>query len=314
MSRRIHDDEPDTGESVVRALLRAELPHWAESQVEHLATSGTDNAMWRIRTNDGPDVVVRLPRRPAAAANVLGETSVLRHVHASEIGSIVRTPRVRHVGQPHERFAHHWSVLEWIDGSDAWTARTTLGRRQLSAVAAELATAVAAIGRADISGVSERAPGSRGGPLGPLLERLDGWLTLPAWNATHLIDVAAVRRLAAEAYEIVDEPVAKGFVHGDLIPGNLLVDRGHLTSIIDWGGAGRGDLAQDLAPAWAVLTNVERAVFREAVGFSEAAWIRGRTFELEHAVGGVLYYQPRKHPLGDVMARTLQRILASPRA
>lgn len=25
----------------------------------------------------------------------------------------------RHVGQPHEVFPHHWSVLEWIDGSDA---------------------------------------------------------------------------------------------------------------------------------------------------------------------------------------------------
>ena len=309
MSDRIHDDEPDTSESVVRALLRAELLHWAESRVEYLATSGTDNAMWRIRTNEGPDVVVRLPRRPQAAANVLGETSVLQQVHASEIGSVVRTPRVRHIGQPHERFASHWSALDWIDGTDAWAARTDLDRRQLTVLATELAYAVALTGRADIKGVSERAPGSRGGPLGPLLERLDSWLTNPAWNATHLIDVDAVRRLAAEAHEIVGEPVAEGFVHGDLIPGNLLVDQGHLTSIIDWGGAGRGDLAQDLAPAWSVLTAKERSVFKEAVGCSEAAWIRGRTFELEHAVGGVLYYIPKKHPLGDVMSRTLQRIL-----
>ena len=235
MSDRIHDDEPDTSESVVRALLRAELLHWAESRVEYLATSGTDNAMWRIRTNEGPDVVVRLPRRPQAAANVLGETSVLQQVHASEIGSVVRTPRVRHIGQPHERFAPHWSALDWIDGTDAWAARTDLDRRQLTVLATELAYAVALTGRADIKGVSERAPGSRGGPLGPLLERLDSWLTNPAWNATHLIDVDAVRRLAAEAHEIVGEPVAEGFVHGDLIPGNLLVDRGHLTAIIDWG-------------------------------------------------------------------------------
>lgn len=45
MSERIHDDEPDTSESVVRALLRAELSQWAQSPVEYLATSGTDNAM-----------------------------------------------------------------------------------------------------------------------------------------------------------------------------------------------------------------------------------------------------------------------------
>ncbi|MEM8621604.1 MAG: phosphotransferase [Actinomycetota bacterium] len=134
---------------------------------------------------------------------------------------------------------------------------------------------------------------------------------LSEWNAPALIDVAEVRRLVAEAREVVDEPVVEGLVHGDLIPGNLLVDQGRLTSIIDWGGAGRGDVAQDLAPAWAVLTAAERPAFCEAVAASGAAWIRGRTFELEHAVGGVLYYVPKNHALGDVMARTLHRILTS---
>ena len=131
----------------------------------------------------------------------------------------------------------------------------------------------------------------------------------PEWNAASLIDVDAVKRLAAEALEVVDEPVTEGFVHGDLIPGNLLLDGHRLTAIIDWGGAGCGDTAQDLAAAWSVLTAAERPAFKESVGADEAAWIRGRTFELEHAVGGVLYYVPRAHPLGDVMTRTLGRIL-----
>ena len=49
----------------------------------------------------------------------------------------------------------------------------------------------------------------------------------------------------------MDEPVVEGFVHGDLIPGNLLVDGGRLGAIIDWGGAGRGgilDLVQQSGP------------------------------------------------------------------
>jgi aminoglycoside phosphotransferase (APT) family kinase protein len=312
VSERIHDDEPDTSEPVVRALLRSELPNWAESPVEYLTTSGTDNAMWRIRTGELLDVVVRLPRRPGAAANVLSESELLQRIEMTEIGRVVRTPRVRHVGQPHECFAHHWSVLQWIDGTDAWTARDDLNGSALTTLAIELATTISIIGRTDIDGVRDRAPGNRGGPLGPLLENLEKWLSSPEWNASHLLDVSAVRRLAAEALEIIDEPVTTGFVHGDLIPGNLLVDDGHLTAIIDWGGAGRGDLAQDLAPAWAVLAPHERAAFKDAVACTDAAWIRGRTFELEHAVGGVLYYVPRRHPLGDVMSRTLGRILTSP--
>jgi len=312
VTNRIHDDEPDTSEPIVRALLEAECSQWAKSPIEYLETSGTDNAMWRVRRNDGPDVVVRLPRRPHAAAGVEQETAVLRQIAHTRIGSVVQTPLVRHAGQPHEVFPHRWSVLEWIGGSDAWTARNDLTARSRASLATDLGHAVSAISEITDVDVRQRQPGSRGGPLRPLLERLDRWLDNPEWNAASLIDVAAVRRLAAESLDVVHEPVTEGFVHGDLIPGNLLVEDGRLSAIIDWGGAGRGDPSQDFAPAWAVLETAERAAFREVVGANDAAWIRGRTFELEHAVGGVLYYVPRRHALGDLMARTLERILTNP--
>ncbi len=293
VSERIHDDEPDTSEPVVRSLLEAECPQWAQSPIEYLKTSGTDNAMWRISVADGPDMVIRLPRRPGAAAGVLHEAALLQQIEQTPIGSTVNTPKLRHVGEPHEVFPHHWTVLEWIHGSDAWTLRHDLDGRPLDALAIDLADAVNMIGTVAIDDARPRSPGSRGGPIVPLLERLEGWLHSAEWNAASLLEVAAVRRFAAEALEVVDEPVVQGFVHGDLIPGNLLVDEGRLNAIIDWGGAGWGDTAQDLAPAWSVLTGAERSAFREAVGADDAAWIRGRTFELEHAVGGVLYYVPK---------------------
>lgn len=308
---RIHDDEPDTSEPIVRALLESECSRWSNSPVHYLETSGTDNAMWRVRLDDEPDVVVRLPRRPGAAAGVSQEMVALKEIAHSRAGSMVKTPTVRHVGEPHEFFPHQWSVLEWLDGEDAWTLRNDLGGRELESLAADLGDVVAAIGEITGLDVRPRLAGSRGGPLEPLLDRLNGWLNNPEWNAASLVDVAAVKRLVAESLEVVDEPVNKGFVHGDLIPGNLLLDDGVLTAVIDWGGAGIGDIAQDLAPAWDVLTSHERQAFREAVGADDATWIRGRAFELEHAVGGVLYYAPRRHSLGDVMARTLDRILTN---
>ena len=142
----------------------------------------------------------------------------------------------------------------------------------------------------------------------PLLARLERWLDDPRWRAPELIDVERVRHLAADALHVPDA-ARTCFVHGDLIPGNLLVRSGRLTAILDWGGAGYGDPSQDLAPAWSVLGPAGRRRFREIVGADDAAWVRGRTIELEHAVGGVVYYVPRGHPLGDVMARTLSRIL-----
>jgi hypothetical protein len=65
--------------------------------------------MWRVATGGTPDVVVRLPRRPGAAAGVLQEVAVLQHIEQS---LALPTPIVRHIGKPHEVFPYHWSVLE----------------------------------------------------------------------------------------------------------------------------------------------------------------------------------------------------------
>ena len=307
---RIHDDEPDVGEAVVRRLLRTELPDWSQGRLDYLASSGTSNAMWRLRLDRPPDLIVRLPRRPSAAANVRREVAVLEALQRTS-GPLVKTPVVRHLGEPHESFPYHWSVLEWIDGTDAWQSERELDAAARIELAGELATFVTTLGSVTDIDLDARRPGQRGRPLRPLLHRLSEWLDDPQWNAPALLDVGAVRRLAAEAEEVAADAVTTGFVHGDLIPGNLLLDDGRLAAVIDWGSAGSGDVAQDLAPAWSVFDEPARTVFRDEVGADRAAWIRGRTFELEQAVGGVVYYVPKQHPLGDVMRRTLDRILAS---
>jgi aminoglycoside phosphotransferase (APT) family kinase protein len=308
VAERIHDDELDPSEETVRTLLFAQCSQWSDLPITYLRTAGTDNAMWRVHVPDSADVVVRLPRRRHAAETVGQELDLLRLISESSLASVVSTPPVRHLGEPHEVFPHGWGVLGWLDGSDAWSARASL-EGELESLAVDLAEAVLAIGTLTGVPAPRRKPGRRGGPIGPLVQRLDQWLEDPEWRASELVDVAAVRRLGAEALELSDEPVVPGFVHGDLIPGNLLVETGRLSGVIDWDSAGYADPAQDLAPAWAVLDGRSRHTFRQAVGMDDATWVRARTFELEHAVGGILYYTPRRHPLGDVMARTLDRIL-----
>jgi aminoglycoside phosphotransferase (APT) family kinase protein len=308
VAERIHDDELDTSEGVVRALLEAQCPELAGAPLTYLQAPGTTNAMWRVRRADGDDLVVRLPRLLRSAAKVPSEVGVLEAVASSWSMPSVRTPTVCHVGAPDEAYPHPWLVLGWLDGTDAWTARASIDHDDLD-LAAEVATLVHTIAGLDGVPARSRRDGERGGPIGPLLESLDWWLSDPQWDAGSFVDVAAIRRLADEARELEDLPVAPGFVHGDLIPGNLLVRDGRLAAAIDWGSCAIADPAQDLTPAWALFDRRARQAFREAVGCDDAAWLRARTFELEQTVGGIVYYRPKGHPLGDVMARTLARIL-----
>jgi aminoglycoside phosphotransferase (APT) family kinase protein len=311
VAERIHDDEPDTTETTVRALLAAQCPEWADHPLTYLETSGTDNAMWRVHMPDGADVVIRLPRQADAAENVDREVDVLRSIAPGRLTAVVNTPEVRFVGEPSAEFPYRWFALGWLDGVDMWTARASMIGAPLEDLAIALAEAIRTIGELTDVVAPHRAAGGRGGPIKPLLERLDRWLDDPQWCAHELIDVAAVRRCADQTQEVAGEPATIGFVHGDLIPGNLLVTAHQLSAIIDWGTAAYADLAQDLAPAWAVFEGRSRQVFQEAIGADDATWLRARAFELEHAVGAVLYYVPRHHPLGDVMIRTLHRILVA---
>lgn len=319
MNEHIHDVEVDTSGPIVESLLAAQCPDLTGRQLTPLSSSGTDNAMWRTTDAAGNRFVVRLPRTETAAQGVSKELAVLPHLAASALTDIVAVPTIHHVGSPTDVFGLPWAVLDWIDGDDAWNLRSALDPSS-RALALTLASVVDHIRNIDGLPITERRPGDRGGPLRPLLARLDHWLDDPAWGADDLIDIAAVRRCRDQCAGAGEEPVQMRPVHGDLIPGNLIFNDDisgddtlsdhRLVAVIDWSGIALADPAQDLAPAWSILGSEGRAVFGEALDVDESSWLRGRAFELEHAVGGIVYYAPRQHPLADVMRRTLDQILA----
>jgi aminoglycoside phosphotransferase (APT) family kinase protein len=306
---QIHPDEPDTSEAVVRALLATECPPWAHLPLQHLDSSGTQNAMWRATVDGGRDLVVRLPRHPGAVEGAALEHQLLQELEATPLASIVSVPELLHVGSPHERFPHRWSVLAWLDGRDAWTARHEIDEDspRLGARLAEVVTAIGALGPG--LPVPKRAGGELGIPIRPHIDLLLEQLDRAGPPAGRLFDVGRVRRLAIEACAL-DDPTTTCFIHDDLIPGNLLVQEGDVTGILDWGSACYGDPARDLAPAWSILGPKGRQVFREILRPDEDCWARARALELGHAVDAVLHHLPRRHAVGDVFAATLDRILA----
>ena len=72
--------------------------------------------------------------------------------------------------------------------------------------------------------------------------------------------------------------------HGDVAAGNLLVEGGRLSAVIDFGTSGVGDPSCDLAIAWTLFEGESREAFRSVLGTDDASWARGRGWALWKAL------------------------------
>jgi aminoglycoside phosphotransferase (APT) family kinase protein len=300
--RQIHDHEVDTGPGVVEATLRNGWPGWRGQPLVALGGTGTDHAMYRV----GRDRLARFPRTPAAADSLLREVELLPRLAGLTTTPV---PHVEHVGAAGPAFPYPWAVLRRLEGEDAWAARDSVDDPHGDALARDLAGVVRALRQAPVTDLPARGPGQRGGPLAGVVERAERWLTGDAGALPEHLDTEAVRHLLDEDRGAADDEVTYVPTHGDLIPGNVLVRGRRLAAVIDWGYASLADPALDLVPAWALLGPRARRVFFAALAADEATRRRARVNALEQALGGLAYYAPRAHPLAEVMARTLQRVL-----
>ncbi|MFJ8166159.1 aminoglycoside phosphotransferase family protein [Streptomyces sp. NPDC096136] len=290
----MHEDEADTDEALVAALIRAQFPRWARLPVSRVVSAGTDNAMYRL----GGDLVVRLPRIPGAAADVAKEHRWLPHL-APHLPLDVPEPLGR--GVAGEGFPHPWSVYRWLDGEDLFDEPAA----DLHGTAVALGRFVAALRGVDAAG----APVSfRGGPVATRDEGVRAAIRDLGADGTHDADTATA--LWEETLRLPQWEGAPVWLHGDLLPGNLLARGGRLRAVIDFGGVGAGDPACDTMAAWTLLTAATRAPFREAAGADDATWARGRGWALCFGLTAEHYYRGTNPVLAAVAHRTAAEVLA----
>jgi aminoglycoside phosphotransferase (APT) family kinase protein len=125
-----------------------------------------------------------------------------------------------------------------------------------------------------------------------------------------MLDVDAVTAAWGAALEapVCDTPPV--WIHGDLLPGNLLVEHGRLSAVIDFGGLAIGDPACDLLGAWSWLSADTRDVFRATLSVDDATWARGRGWALSVALIAQPYYQSTNPVFADLAAQMIGEVLA----
>ena len=228
--------EYNINRALVRRLLSEQHPDLAHLPVRPVQ-SGFDNAMFRLGNLWG----VRLPRRSIAARLIVHEQNWLTQI-APRLTLPVPVPT--RFGIPSPDYPCHWSVVPWLPGRCA---------DEEEAVASEAPTLAGFLRSLHIA-APENAPVNhlRGCPLQQRaiavesrmhrLSRVTDFITprlIQIWNEA----------LAAP----VDLPPA--WIHGDLYSRNVLVKRGVVSGIIDWGDMTSGDPATDLACVWSLFSN-----------------------------------------------------------
>ena len=274
-------DEVRIDVALVRRLIAAQFPQWAELPVEPAGAAGFDNVIYRL----GPDLAVRLPRRQFGADHLEREYRWLPVV-GPRLPLAVPVPAGK--GEPGEGYPWPWMVCSWLPGEIAALAPADDPEQ----AALTLARFVAALRALDPAG----APPSdlRSGPLathddairaaaGALRGQLDLAPALAAWQEA----------LAAPLW--TGPPV---WLHGDLHPANILVSYGELSAVIDFGLLGLGDPASDLMAAWTCLDRPgARRIFRRTLAADDATWSRARGWALHLGLRAAAWSagQPRPH-------------------
>ena len=280
----MHADEVVADAALVARLVAEQFPALAGLAVRPVGEPGTVNAVFRL----GDALCVRLPRFDRWVADLDREVHWLPRL-APHLTLPVPLPEG--VGAASPLFPRPWAVYRWLEGRP-YTDAHLPGERQAAEDLARFVRSMRAIPPTDDAPAGGRRPLLE---LDDVTRPLLGPAELPVWDD-------ALRGPAFAGDHV--------WIHGDLLRPNLLVHDGRLAAVLDFGGAGLGDPAADVIPAWAVFREVGRRAYRAALGVDDDTWRRARGFALHQAAMIIPYYAESNPSFVAHARRTVREVVA----
>src|SRR5437016_3694370 len=292
---KMHVDEADVDVALVGRLLAAQFPQWADLPIESVHSAGTDNAIYRL----GDDMAVRLPRIEGATGQVDKERQWLPRL-APHLPLVIPDPLAK--GTPGEGYPWQWSIYRWLKGETAIIECIA----DPGQAARDLAQFVAALQRIDPA--DGPLPGAHNSFRGVPLSTRDSETRAAIASLDGMIDIGAVTAAWEVALQAPSWHSLLVWIHGDLSPLNLLVERGRLSAVIDFGCLGVGDPACDLQVAWNFFSAQTRDVFRAVLPADDAMWARGRGWALSVGLIALPYYHITNPVLASIGRRAIAEV------
>lgn len=219
-------------------------------------------------------MLIRIPSAECYAAKVEIEQQWLPKL-APHLPLPIPTPLA--MGNPGEGYPWKWSIYRWLKGNSA--AFSSI--ENLNNFATCLGQFLNTLQKID----------TKGGPL-PGIHNFyhGGMLKFYDVETRQAIDLLKEKLELSLIIEIWELALASNWqnesvwVHGDVSAGNLLVQDGKLSAVIDFGSMAIGDPACDLSIAWTLFDQESRQIFRSMLSLDSDTWARGRGWTLWKAL------------------------------
>ena len=253
---------------LARNLIAEQFPEYSNLPITDVEKQGHDNRTYRL----GEHMLIRMPTAADYALKVPKEQELLPQLAKRLSFSI---PAPIKMGKPSTNYPYPFSIYKWLSGKSI--NLLTLIDQEKEQLAFDLANFLKELQA--INDMECHEPGQH------------NW-----WRGDHVsVYDKGAREQIAELAKIIDAPRALAlwdkasatkwdkqpiWIHGDFAIGNILMDDGKLSAVIDFGGAAVGDPACDLVIAWTYLFGRAREIFMWKMDMDPDTWLRARAWSL----------------------------------
>lgn len=249
-------------------LIAEQFPEYSNLPITDVEKQGHDNRTYRL----GDHMLIRMPTAADYALKVPKEQELLPEL-AKRLS--VSIPAPIKIGKPSTDYPYPFSIYKWLPGKSInLLTLTDQDKEQLAADLAKFLKELQAI--TDFEGPE---PGQHNWWRGDHVSVYDKGAREQIAELAEIIDASKALALWDRACETKwdKKPL---WIHGDFAIGNILMDSGKLSAVIDFGGTAVGDPACDLVIAWTYLSGKARKIFIAEMDIDQDTWLRARAWAL----------------------------------